>query len=493
MILRILLVLSFLPAYVFGQYSTANNFLDLTFEDLVSTSGGTVTLEDEHFRITANLTISATDTLRHDGGLQLLLDPGVLLTVQGGLFLDMEAGSLITTAQDGLNYEGFRFEDGSVIELRKGIFDFGSGLRVLTANFLMDSCVVSNQAISNSTGGALGLSTGKPRIKNSDFINNQRSAISSAANAEVAPIIENCYFYNNVSENSNRPQINLGPSGAADTTIIRNNIIAGNPLNTLAGGIAFTSLVGIQSHGVIEGNYVFDNRYGITATGNNLYTLIMNNEIIDNNTQGEPLQGGSGINIYSTAANMSTISGNLIAGNLWGITLQENAMANLGDTTLANYNVGANIFDNNANGGEVYALFNNTPNSVMAMNNCWMLGVIATPEDAESVISHVVDDETLGEVHFLPLNTCVFTNLYETDSDSEIRVYPNPASDLVIIENQIPMEKLVVYNSAGQQVLNLESNTSNRMVLSVKDWPKGIYLIQTFQKGMAQTTRLMKH
>src|SRR5690606_40483750 len=58
---------------------------------------------------------------------------------------------------------------------------------------------------------------------------------SDLANIAVAPVIENCVFQNNGTSIVNKPQINLGPSGA-DTTFIRNNIIEGGAENVESGG-----------------------------------------------------------------------------------------------------------------------------------------------------------------------------------------------------------------------------------------------------------------
>lgn len=491
--LRLLFSSFFLiPLMLLAQYTTPGTALDLTFDDLVDLSAGTVVANGDEYHITANLTISAGDNLFAEGLLTVKLDPEVLITVFGGLFLNVEEGSVFTVSQEGINYLGFRFEDGSVASLQNTIFEYGSGIRVFNSEFLMNNCVVRYQAIANSTGGALGLTSGKPIITNTQFTDNVRSAINSAANAQVAPVIENCYFFSNVTDNSNRPQINLGPSGAADTTIIRGNTLIGNPESTMVGGIAFTSLLGTQSHGVIENNLIENNRYGITATGNNLYTLIAYNNIIDNNTQNEPMLGGSGINLYSTGANMNTITGNYISGNLWGITMQENAMANIGDTAVATYNLGANIFNSNGNEGEVYALFNNTPNPVSAMNNCWMIEVMTTPELAESVIFHFNDDPTLGLVQFLPQNTCITVGLEEKISANNVNAYPNPFVNELTIEQTEPLESLQVFNALGQMMHSQVFSPINRISIPTSNWPSGIYFVNLWSANESQMVKVLK-
>src|SRR5690606_23933618 len=137
--------------------------------------------------------------------------------------------------------------------------------------------------------------------------------------------------------------------------------------------------------------------YGITVTGSNVRALITNNIITDNNTQGNPNLGGSGINLNGGVTNVSIVSGNRITGHLWGITLQNAVMTNLGDTAAASFNPGGNSFAGNGNGGVVYALYNNTPNAVPAMNNCWdYVNPMTDPDSIATVIVDASDINTLG-------------------------------------------------------------------------------------------------
>src|SRR5690606_36470629 len=99
------------------------------------------------------------------------------------------------------------------------------------------------------------------------------------------------------------------------------------------------------------------NRYGITIAGPNANVQIINNIIEDNNTQGNPNLGGSGINLNApTGGQTITLTGNQIRRNLWGITIQGSSDANLGDDAD---NPGGNVFADHGNGGDVYALYNN--------------------------------------------------------------------------------------------------------------------------------------
>ncbi len=105
--------------------------------------------------------------------------------------------------------------------------------------------------------------------------------------------------------------------------------------------------------------------------------------------------GGSGINLNGSASSFTVIEGNEIRNNLWGVTVQGEFGVDLGTPDDKGGSQGLNTFSNNGNGGQVYALFNNTPNSISAKNNCWIEGQESTVAQVEEVISHQVDDAEL--------------------------------------------------------------------------------------------------
>ncbi len=390
--------LLFLPFVTFGQYTTPNSGEIYSLDELVTLSNGTVTGSNGNYQIHDSLFIAATDIFEITVNGTVSIAPGALITVEGGF--NVFSNMLFTKLDPDSIYPGFRFESESAVNIEGPIFEYGGGLRALTGNFQMVDCIVRYQGRIVSTSGAVGLSTGTPLFSNSTFLENETSAIGSAANGQVAPTIINCTFTGNNTSNENRPQINLGPSGT-DTTQILNNTVIGYPEHTMAGGIALASLFGGESHGVISGNEIRDNRYGITGLGNNLYTRISDNVIEDNNTQGDPFLGGSGININASAENGHIILDNEIRGNLWGITVQGNGMINMGDLENEEIGGGGNVFASNGNGGVTYALYNNTPNFVMAQENCWIEeNQESTSAEIGEVIFDFADDETLGEVDY---------------------------------------------------------------------------------------------
>lgn len=475
-----------------AQYTTPNSELTVDFDYLVANSEGAVVMDGSDYLITENITVAATDTLREMNSLSIRVAQGVEVTVEGGFILSNTDGITFTWADEGNHYEGFRFEDGSIIDVEYVTFEYGGGLRVLTETFIMRNCTVSFQETLSSTGGAIGLSSGKPEIVNSHFLSNVSAAINSSANVAVAPIIENCTFQYNGTDVINKAQINLGPSGA-DTTIIRGNVIEGHPDNVLSGGIAVASLLGVEGHAVIEENEVFNNRYGIAVVGGNLNSLIRANIIYDNDIQNDPMLGGSGINLNANGLNYAVVSENTITGNLWGMTMQGSSTANLGDTTETNFNIGLNVFENNGNSGEIYALFNNTPNDIMAMNNCWDgLNNALTEAEAEAVISHEVDDSSLGLVTFSPLGFCGTVGMDESAEES-FDVFPNPAEHQITLRSNEAIQSLSVWNTSGQLVERASFNGSGGVHhLDVSSLTSGVYLLQIETKNAVYTKRITR-
>ncbi|MEZ4824517.1 MAG: dockerin type I domain-containing protein [Ignavibacteria bacterium] len=68
------------------------------------------------------------------------------------------------------------------------------------------------------------------------------------------------------------------------------------------------------------------------------------------------------------------------------------------DTT----DVGLNQIYNNGNTGQIYDLYNNTPDSLKAENNYWGTSI---QDSVEAHIYHKPDDPSLGNVDYLPLAT----------------------------------------------------------------------------------------
>ncbi len=455
---------------VAAQYETPGTGVNWTLDDIAADSPGTVTVSGSTYTLTENLTVALNDGLTIDTDITLQLASNVRITVFGTF--SVTAGAVTITAVDEAQpYNGFRFEEFSQINIQNATIQYGGGLQVLTEDFTLNNCILRYNASGTATGAVVTLSRGMPVITNNSFLFNTNPALSSGATNQVSAYIFNNYIEGNNQTNNNRPQINMGPTRVNDTLKIIGNTIIGDRTKIMAGGIAVANLVGGTIRTIIEGNTIVDNRYGVTILGNNSYALIKDNIIEDNNTQNNPNLGGSGINLNTTVAGMVVdVTGNQIRRNLWGVTLQGIAYGNFGDDTD---NPGGNVFADNGNGGTIYALYNNTPNNLTAKHNCWVEDGEGTLAEAESVISHVVDIASLGEVTFDPVN-CDGLSVDEPGLQPFV-MYPNPAKNTLNFNNNQGFKNLDIYSLEGKHIYTTTiTQGDNHIVFSL---PTGMYFV----------------
>lgn len=476
-----LIFTAFTSLIALGQYTTPDTGVNWTLDDIATNSPSTISVTGNVYTLLEDLTIAPNDILEINSDLSLEIEKDVRVTVFGS-FKVTANNVLITAVDPTAPYDGFRFEEFSDINIQNATIEYGGGLRVLTEDFTLNNSVIRYHVGGVATGGAVSLSRGAPVITNNDFLFNNTPAIASGANQSVSPYIFNNYLEGNNQDNENKPQINLGATTSDTLKIIQNSII-GDPNMTDAGGIAIANFFGNDVFALIEDNIIQDNRYGLTINGPTNYVLIKGNIIEDNNTQGSPNLGGSGINLIA-ASNMDNVfvTGNEIRRNLWGVTLQNNAQANFGDDQD---NPGGNVFLDNGNNGATYALYNNTPNTLQAKHNCWVEGGSGTLAEAEGVISHMVDDPGLGEVIFDPVNCQLSTNDF---SMTDISLYPNPSTGVLNIESQLKFDRVEFYNINGQLVFSQELEHQNTLNF---DLSSGIYFVKLRSESDSHIQKLI--
>ncbi len=381
-----------------AQYTTPGNNLSLSLDDLVSHSAGTVTHDGDTYFIHNTLTIAATDTLKITTPETVRTAANIRIEVAGTVLSDPASGKVLFSAMDttsaAQNFRGFRFEDSNGNVFRNTDVTHGGGLQLISSEALFEYCTFRKNGSSN-VSAAITYSSCDPIIRYCYFIENERSAIGSGANVLGSPQIMHSTFLHNTTDNSNRPQINLGPGGA-DTLYIVGNYIEG--INDNAGGIGISNLVGAGStKAAIRNNYIVNNRYGYAQIGSNISSVITDNVLKDNNIQNQPMLGGSGLNFQAAGSgNTAKIRRNLISGNLWGITVIDQAQPDMG----SGFDTGKNVFFDNGNSGQVYALYNNTALTLNAMGNYWGTNDVA---QAEEYIFHQPDDPSLGLVLYEPI------------------------------------------------------------------------------------------
>lgn len=388
-----------LITHIQAQIVTDGNGTKYTLQDLATTYPEAVTCTAPgEYHLHENLTLSANDTLLLDEALQqLVLHNELIITIQGVL-ISSERTDLLTVTSERENAEStsyeWRLEEGSVGLLQHILFEDGKDIFLTDGEFTLRNCEFTGFSES-----AVRMMNCNPVITGCHFHDNHAAAIQSPANASSSPVITNNILYNNVLDNTNNPQINLG-TGGTDTIIITGNHIEG-VASTMSGGIAISNLVGAEqvTQVLLSGNTIIHNRYGYTQTGTNISAEILDNIITDNNLETDPMNGGSGISIYGYDTTCyAKIRRNLIAGNLWGVTAVYRYHIDMGTAN----DWGRNVLYDNANNDELYAFAMSQYSTldVTAIGNYWGNNDTAF---AESVILHQHDQSNLGRVEFDPI------------------------------------------------------------------------------------------
>lgn len=437
----------------FSQYTTPDTGVTWGLQDLVTEAPATVTFENGEYVIANDLTVSLTDQLLIEEDAVVKIAADVEINVLGGFRVDAPDNILFTAVDNTQIFGGFRFQEGSIVYFKNATITYSGGLRVHTETFEMYNSEVSYQQASNVSSSAITFLRGNPIVKDSRFINNARDVFSSGANTTVSAAFIGNYLEGNGIDNQNRPQINMGPGGPDSTKVIGNTII-GNRNNTKVGGISVSSLQGLNNLFIIEDNIVQDNRYGISIYGGPSIGRISGNIIENNDSENSPMVGGSGITINATGDNTDHIQiyGNEIRNNLWGITVIGQARVNLGSTDENYPNPGGNIFSNNGNGGETYALYNNTAFPIEAMNNCWIEGAEELTEaDVEGVITHETDNSSLGLVNYAEFGCGSSLSTDKGLTAFEFEMYPNPSTGTFTLQTEKEASFEIV-NHLGQVV-----------------------------------------
>jgi len=462
-------------AFANAQFTSPGNGTSYTLSSLSAAAPTVLVNNGTNYTLTADLTISATDKLTITEDTTLKVNSGVTIFVYGE-YKTTAGNFTITAIEPATPFKGIRFEDGSVAEMRNTRIEYGGGVRVLSANFLMDNCILYKNNGGVSTSGALSFSKGSPIVSNSQFLENSKAAIGSAANSTVSGTFSNNYIFGNVTENINTPQINMGPGGTDSLKIINNTII-GNRAMIMAGGISASALAGGMNRFRIEGNTIKDNRYGITSYASTSTGIIRNNIIENNNTQNNPDLGGSGISIYG--AKDVVITGNQIRGNLWGITLLSNGTAIIGTEEKH----GNNIFKNNGNGGTTTALFNNTALPVSALYNCWREDELSSDTMVEAVIGSL----TAGTVSYKPYN-CALPLSVSDVSKSKLNIYPNPSKNHFFLETE-NAGNIVIQDLSGKVVFSsIVTKGRNEINTNLQS---GVYIVTQQSEGKKSNTKLI--
>jgi len=408
--LYIILFSFLLTINTFGNYNTPGTGIKWNLNDLVTNSGGMVTFSGGEYFVNDTIHISLNDTLYIYENAVVKFMTAAYFSVRGTLLIDPPDSVKFTAENITNGYFGVRVDTSNTCVVRNLIFEYAVSFRLFDCSIIIDSSVFryNNNLTSTTFGnGAIALFRAKPVITNTLFYRNKRAAVQGGANNANAPVMIGNTFLENVTNNLNVPQINMGATGTDTSFVLNNQIIGGF---TSSGGIGFLPIG--TANAVITGNLIKNNRYGITLNGgSNINSLISYNQIDSNNIQNDPAIGGSGISFSggsSTSHQNSIVTGNIIRWNLWGITIvgnpvgQAGSRPNLGNILNADTtDDGKNVFWGNDNAmTHLIDLYNNSTDTIFAQNNYW-----GTEDSAvvELRIFHYPDNNLLGPVYYTPI------------------------------------------------------------------------------------------
>ncbi len=78
-------------------------------------------------------------------------------------------------------------------------------------------------------------------------------------------------------------------------------------------------------------------------------------------------------------------------------------------------------------------------------------------------------------------------------NNSQLRVYPNPASENLIIRINAPVEYLDIYNGLGQLVKRINNVNKRELNVSISEFDKGVYFIKSVDTdGMTSISKFIK-
>ncbi len=377
-----------------AQYVTSGNGNLFSLQALADSAGTQFSVVNENYQMNGEITIAAGDTLKIETSDTVFLESDAHLVIEGVMFAIAQNPTTITASDSTLGFYGITFDESSGSLLSNVHFSYGGGISLLYSDLQIENCKFYKMTDQNGSG-AISMLQSNPVIENCEFLHNFQAAISSGATASSSPKIRNNYLYRNNTENANRPQINLGTSDGVTDILIYGNTIDG--FYDEAGGISLATLAGGSVSATVDSNIVKNNRYGINIQGN-VDAVITSNKILNNNIEDNPMMGGSGISFYSGATAM--VSHNIISGNLWGITVINGAVPNLGQLGTDTVNIGHNYIFGNGNNNVTYNLYNNTDGDIYAQNNYW--GTDSETEAAAGIFD-IADDSSLGEVFYSPI------------------------------------------------------------------------------------------
>lgn len=374
---------------IFFMLLLMNNLMSQT---LVSGSvSGVWDRQGNPYRLTANCVVGFGDTLIIGNGVQIDLDSTFEFRVQGVLL-----------ASGAFFYNGgtIRGDNGQLEMDNCAFMGLGGGIKIISGSARLHGCDIENTA---ETGISFS-NTDSSYIRYSFIGNSGDYGIKILQSDDVE--VYKCMLRGNSVNDSNHPALFID---SCSPQIIEQNFIENNH----GQGIGVWTLTSIAAP-VIKGNFIRGNFTGITLVSAPAY--ILNNIIVANYQEGN---SNSGAGIYAGyGSSVGIIMGNYIGGNYYGVSIINSANPNLGDM-VNDYpgDDGLNLFCDNTFDGQTWHIWNNTSSPIMAQNNYW-LGL-----DLDEVDATLYDNEEGGgEILFQPIYAAPLPEPPDINDDGSINI-----------------------------------------------------------------------
>ncbi|HRP89629.1 MAG TPA: T9SS type A sorting domain-containing protein [Edaphocola sp.] len=470
--------------------TTPGTGVNWNLDSLVTHFPTDIQLVNNEYLINSKVVFASSDTFKQTSNALVKFGAaGTFEFNQSVVDIDIDSQMVWMAADTSLSFPRIKFDQAVSANVNNLTISYSNGLSVINcdANFNGLSMLQTRHKSPNPSG-ALSALNGNISVNHSVFIESQRSAITLGANSGSSVYVDSSWFEHNSTLNGNYPQINIGTANSNGATI-KNSTIIGK--YTKSGGIGFLNVTNANYNVLVENNYFYQNRYGIALNGRGLNALILNNIIDSNNIEGLPMSGGSGINIYGDSSINVIAAQNEISRNLWGVTIQKSGsnrspIVSFGKVNPTNpIDTGGNYFWGNTNDSTLFALYNNTADTVYAQRNRWDFEHV---DSIESTIFHHPDDSTLGWVLFdsfyvTPTTPPVDTNtgiVNVMPKGNFAVMFPNPTTvnhqGLNILSSE-PLTDIVVIDLQGKEIFRRKLNKEKEITIPVASFKSGLYWI----------------
>jgi len=488
-----------------AQVSSPGTGINWNFDSLANHFPTAVTRQSAtEYRVSSLINISPADTFMENRAVTVRFDSAatmsfrkcvVRMATSGG------TGNLITLTSSDTAKKFLRVRLDSVqANFGSTRITYGKGMSLIYSTATFADCTFSNnKTTAPDPSGALSLLGSYGRVENSVFRDNSRSGITIGATGLSGLHVDGSLFIHNNTENGNYPQINIGTANDSGIVIRNCNIQGRYPR---AGAIGFLNVTSSNYKILIADNIIYGNRYGVAVTGRGVSGIIANNIIDSNCIENNPMLGGSGLNFQGDSSQHIIVTGNTIRRNLWGVTIQiSSATARSPQVSFGRINpvqvadTGRNTFLNNGNNNEVFAIYNNSPDTIWAQNNTWD---DTTYAGIENTVYHRADTSSLGWVIFTPryiIPAQPPQNVITISGNDGASVWPNPVSNggTLYVKTAKDLDSWQLISITGQR-LNSAMNVGRKEAsIAINNLPAANYYLILQGKDWKRTVPVVIH